>query len=152
MVIKFKQIEKSRRKEERARKKNKMLEQKEEDNTILSTAVMDIPKIDILERKNTIIIASSHLEDDKVVVPALIKVLGLYPDWNILYVPHELDIDPIEKIKTDFNKEGVEPTLHTGNQEDIPDEKVVIIRSIGLLANLYWKSKITNQSLNFCFY
>ena len=104
---------------------------------------VDIPKIDILERKNTIIIASSHLEDDKVVVPALIKILGLYPDWNILYVPHELDIGPIEKIKTEFNKEGVEPTLHTGNQEDIPDEKVVIIRSIGLLANLYWKSKIS---------
>ena len=50
MVIKFKQIEKSRRKEERARKKNKMLEQKEEDNTILSTAVMDIPKIDISQQ------------------------------------------------------------------------------------------------------
>ena len=50
MVIKFKQIEKARRKEERARKKNKMLKQKEEDNTILSTAVMDIPKIDISQQ------------------------------------------------------------------------------------------------------
>ena len=104
---------------------------------------VNIPKIDILERKNTIIIASSHLEDDKVVVPALIKVLGLYPDWNILYVPHDLDTIPIEKIKTQFNKEGIESVLHTGNHEEIPDEKVVIIRSIGLLANLYWISKIS---------
>ena len=102
-----------------------------------------IPKIDILERKNTIIIASSHLEDDKVVVPALIKILELYPDWNILYVPHDLDTSPIEKIKIQFNKEGIEPVLHTGNHEDIPDKKVVIIRSIGVLANLYWISKIS---------
>ena len=102
-----------------------------------------IPKIDILERKNTIIIASSHLEDDKVVVPALIKILELYPDWNILYVPHDLDTSPIEKIKIQFNKEGIEPVLHTGNHEDIHDKKVVIIRSIGVLANLYWISKIS---------
>ena len=104
---------------------------------------VDIPKIDILERKNTIIVASSHLEDDKVVVPALIKILELYPDWNILYVPHDLDTSPTKKIKIQFNKKGIEPALHTGNHEDIPDKKVVIIRSIGVLANLYWISKIS---------
>ena len=104
---------------------------------------VDIPKIDILKRKDTIIIASSHEEDDKVVIPSLIKLLNLNSGWNVLYVPHDLDPKPIENIKKQFNKGGIKPVLFTGNHKDIPNQKVTIIRSIGLLANLYWISKIS---------
>ena len=65
-----------------------------------------IKKRNILKREDVLIIASSHENDDDIIIPGLIKTLNKFPDWKVLYIPHEPTKKNINKIQTFIQKKG----------------------------------------------
>ena len=102
----------------------------------------DVQKLEILKRENIIIIASTHDKDDEIVIPGLIKTHNKFPNWKIIYVPH----DPIKKknnkIKLMFNRSNKDVKIISDGNLSFPENKTYLISSVGLLAKLYWIAKI----------
>lgn len=102
----------------------------------------DVQKLKILKRENIIIIASTHDKDDEIVIPGLIKTHNKFPNWKIIYVPH----DPIKKknnkIKLMFNRSNKDVKIISDGNLSFPENKTYLISSVGLLAKLYWIAKI----------
>ncbi|MGY8783060.1 MAG: 3-deoxy-D-manno-octulosonic acid transferase [Fidelibacterota bacterium] len=94
-------------------------------------------------REKKIIVGSAHSEDDKVLIHVLAKILRKFPEWKIIYAPHDPTDKQIEAIQSGFKKNGFEPVVHHPKKTVLPLNDVVIIGSIGVLAKLYWQSKLT---------
>jgi 3-deoxy-D-manno-octulosonic-acid transferase len=75
-----------------------------------------------------LILGSSWPEDEIVVLKLLYKVPGL----KIIIVPHEINNDAIEKLKTEHNA-----SLFSDENLENSNSKLLIINKIGILSNLY---------------
>jgi len=93
-------------------------------------------------RSKKIIIGSSHSSDNIILVPVLSRILRDFPEWKIIYAPHETTLTNIENIQSLFKKNGHESVVHKNKDTHLPEDKIVVIGTIGILANLYWEAKI----------
>ena len=97
----------------------------------------------VVDREKRIIIGSSHPEDDEVIIPGLIKQLKNDNNFSIFYVPHEPNQINIDKIISKFDTNGFSSTIsNTKIISKIPDKRIVIINTVGILNQLYWFGKI----------
>tara|TARA_Y100000590_G_scaffold116823_1_gene133326 strand:- start:1712 stop:2863 length:1152 start_codon:yes stop_codon:yes gene_type:complete len=97
----------------------------------------------ILLRPKRLILASVHKEDDKIILPVIFELLNLFPELNIVYVPHE----PVKKLvalyKNRFEEKGFNPVVfEDASNLTIPNERVVILGIIGVLSRMYWQAQI----------
>lgn len=99
-------------------------------------------KLNILERDNLIIIASTHKNDDKIIIPTLVKILNKNTKWKVLYFPHEPLERKVKDIKLHFIKKNFDVVIVSDHNIKFSKGRVFIISSIGLLTKIYWKGKI----------
>jgi 3-deoxy-D-manno-octulosonic-acid transferase len=96
----------------------------------------------VLLRPKRLIIGSSHIEDEEIILNPIITLMTNIDDLSLIWVPHEPNQQNIEKIKNYFISKSLSVEL-LGNKE--PDDiatKVIIVDSIGRLSQLYWSGQI----------
>jgi 3-deoxy-D-manno-octulosonic-acid transferase len=85
--------------------------------------------------KNKIIVAGSIWpEDEDHLFPALLEILENYSDVKLILVPHVPDDKSIKRISNYFIKW---PIIQYTHLNKIKDERILIIDSVGLLAEIY---------------
>ena len=98
----------------------------------------------LLERKQIIIIGSSHSKDDYHLIPALSNLIINFPKLRIIHAPHEPSKKEIKKIQNSYLKFGYDSVvLNDIDSVQFSSDQIVIIGKVGFLANLYWSSVIT---------
>lgn len=113
-----------------------MVKQSSDDFTVLHQRT-------VIEREKRIIIGSSHNEDDDVIIPVLINKLKNDNTLSILYTPHEPSKENINQIISKFNLGGFSANISdTRILKKIPNNRIVIINSVGILNKLYWLGRI----------
>ena len=100
-------------------------------------------KKNIFKREKRIILGSTHHEDDSMIIPSITKLIKEISDLKILHVPHEPKKDRIDKINSDYISLGHNPIiLKTIDNFKLPQDQIVILNTVGHLANLYWLGQI----------
>ncbi len=89
----------------------------------------------ILEGKKVIVVGSSWPEDEEVVIPTFLKLLGTGRDLLLILVPHEPTIDHIEDLENDLS--GKAAFIRFSGLNEYKGESVIIVDSIGILLTLY---------------
>ncbi len=76
--------------------------------------------------------------DETVVIPPAIRILHEFPDICLLATPHEPEEKILSSLESSFNNAGIK-SVRLSSLKDIPqpDNRVVIIDKIGILAQLY---------------
>ena len=93
----------------------------------------------ILLREKIIIVGSTHLEDDFMIIPSLCILIKKYPDLKILHVPHDPDNVVIENINVAYKAAGYNPIiLKTIDCFELPKNQITILNAVGYLSKLYW--------------
>ena len=97
----------------------------------------------VLSREKRLILGSVHQEDDEIVLPAIWELLKKFPELKILYVPHEPGKIIIEKYRNIFQRQGYSSLVLTDKVSlDLPNERVVILGTVGVLSTLYWQGQM----------
>ncbi len=98
--------------------------------------------IPILKRQKRIIIGSSHAEDD-FTIPIIISIIDEYPDAKVLYAPHEPNKKEINRLINIFSDYKKTPdVLYDESLNDKKNSSILILGTVGILAELYWHSQI----------
>lgn len=124
------------------------------ENTEVSIEALGNPRFDTVYRKSkkvapgenkksassvkTLVLGSTHNEDDRIILEPVIRLLDEYPDLRLVCVPHEVTEARVSKYQKLFSKNNISATVF--NQDDvglIPDDRVIIIAVIGLLSDIY---------------
>lgn len=104
---------------------------------------MDIQKIEFLQsigfqRKKCLVIGSSWPQDEKVILPGILKALQKDVDFSVVIAPHEITESHLQHLKRIFNEAEISTVLLSEYKKNpVVDMRVLIVDSIGLLANLY---------------
>lgn len=81
---------------------------------------------------NMLILASTHLEDERKIIPPLLKQIP--QGWKILIAPHELDRQTIDRLVQSLDQCG----LYTeANETSILNWEILILNTIGELKYVY---------------
>ncbi|CUS96131.1 3-deoxy-D-manno-octulosonic acid transferase [Candidatus Chrysopegis kryptomonas] len=86
-------------------------------------------------RRKIFVVGSSWEEDEKVIIPAIIKIQKYEPKLLTILVPHEPTEENIEKIEKELDNKLT--SIRFSKIENYKDEKVVIVDGIGFLMTLY---------------
>ncbi len=86
-------------------------------------------------KKKIFVVGSSWGEDEKVIIPAIIKIQKYEPNLLTILVPHEPTEENIEKIENELNNKLT--NIRFSKIENYNDEKVIIVDGIGFLMTLY---------------
>jgi 3-deoxy-D-manno-octulosonic-acid transferase len=89
----------------------------------------------IVTNKKVLIIAQSWEEDEKVVLPALLKLHDEMKHLLTIVVPHEPTVQHLEQLE--FELEGRASFIKLSEVNDYRDEKIIIVDSVGALMQLY---------------
>ena len=94
---------------------------------------------DILTRQKRIILGSTHLEDDAMIISSLCKLIEKYPELKIFHVPHNPNNDTIKNINVAYKAAGYNPIiLTTIDCFNLPRDQIIILNAVGHLSKLYW--------------
>ena len=107
--------------------------------------VMDEESIHIFKKEEpyTIILGSSWPEDEKQVLPALIRTMLKYQFVHTIIVPHEINESHLSSIETYFAEAEIATSRYSKFKEENGTQmRVAIIDTVGILAKLYKISKI----------
>lgn len=85
--------------------------------------------------RRVLVVGSSWDSDEEELIPALAKLAGEYPKLLTILVPHEPNVDNIERIERELN--GRLRSIRFSELRDYKREHVVIIDSVGILMPLY---------------
>ncbi len=103
----------------------------------------DTQKIDFLKslsfrRQKCLVVGSSWPEDEKVILPGILAALAAEDEFALVLAPHEISDVHLQHLEKIFAEAGV-PTVRLSAYKNNPVDgtRVLLIDSIGLLANLY---------------
>ena len=102
---------------------------------------MDTKKIDFLKdrfnRERCLVAGSTWPADEKIVMPGISKALEHYEDFRVIIAPHEISSDHLESIEAQLSLDK-QSVVRLSNYKKSPEHfRVLLVDSIGLLANLY---------------
>ncbi len=86
-------------------------------------------------RKKIFVVGSSWEEDEKVIIPAIIKIQKYEPELLTILVPHEPTKENIEKIENELDNKLT--SIRFSKIENYKGEKVIIVDGVGFLMSLY---------------
>ncbi|MEN3038028.1 MAG: glycosyltransferase N-terminal domain-containing protein [Candidatus Kryptonium sp.] len=87
------------------------------------------------ERKKIFVVGSSWEDDEKIIIPAIIKIQKYEPKLLTIIVPHEPTEENIRKIEEELaNKISF---IRFSAIENYTDQKVIIVDAVGYLMSLY---------------
>ncbi len=86
-------------------------------------------------KKKVFVVGSSWEEDEKVIIPVLIKIQKYEPDILTILVPHEPTEENIERIERELRDKIT--YVRFSNIEKYSGEKIVIVDSVGYLMSIY---------------
>ncbi len=98
--------------------------------------------ISVLLRTRRLVVGSVWPEDQAVIFEPIRTLLEEHPQLKLLWVPHEPSPKYVTEYTRLFREAGLEPAYYkTKKIKAIPDAKVVIVTSIGVLSRLYWQGQ-----------
>ena len=99
-------------------------------------------KIDISKREDILLMASMHKEDRNMILAQLIKYLK-NTNIQVYWISHEPNSQENKYLSNIFNRNSLSTEVidSTENISQI-DSRIVIINAVGVLADLYWNTKI----------
>ncbi len=92
-------------------------------------------KTDAGVKKKIFVVGSSWDEDEKIIIPALVKIQQYEPELLTILVPHEPTKENIKRIEDELY--GKMKSIRFSNIENYCDEKIIIVDAVGFLMNLY---------------
>ena len=96
----------------------------------------------VRQRPKRLILGSMHQEDEKRLGSFLIKLINDIEDLSLIWAPHTPSKKSISRIKVFLNKNNI---TYQNLSEDIIEKinaKVIIVDSVGKLAQLYWHGQV----------
>lgn len=96
----------------------------------------------VRQRPKRLILGSMHQEDEKKLGSFLIKLINDIEDLSLIWAPHTPSKKSISRIKVFLNKNNI---TYQNLGEDIIEKinaKVIIVDSVGKLAQLYWHGQV----------
>ncbi len=100
-------------------------------------------KIDICNREDILLMASMHKEDRNMILAQLIKYLK-NTNIQVYWISHEPNSQENKYLSNIFNRNNLSTEV-VDSIERIGqiDSRIVIINAVGVLADLYWITKVT---------
>ena len=93
----------------------------------------------IKERSKRLILGSMHDSDNRITLNIVYELLRKYSDLKILYAPHEPEKYVVRNIKNNFKNAGYDTfVIEDKNISKLPDNRVIILGTVGVLHRLYW--------------
>jgi 3-deoxy-D-manno-octulosonic-acid transferase len=89
----------------------------------------------IINSKKVFVIGSSWRDDEKELIPAIVRLYQDHPELLIILVPHEPTVENLERIESEFN--STISSIRFSNLGDYNGENTIIIDSVGILMALY---------------
>lgn len=89
----------------------------------------------ILADKKVLVVGSSWIEDEEIVLPTVIKLQENHPDVLVIIVPHEPTIEHLDQLE--YNLCNKVKSIRFSYLHEYTDESIIIIDSIGILLALY---------------
>ena len=101
-----------------------------------------LDKIDISKREDILLMASMHKEDRNMILAQLIKYLK-YTNIQVYWISHEPNSQENKYLSNIFNTNSLSTEV-INSIESIGqiDSRIVIINAVGVLADLYWITKV----------
>jgi 3-deoxy-D-manno-octulosonic-acid transferase len=90
--------------------------------------------------KKFILAASTHKEEDELIIAAFIKLQGEFQDLKLIIVPRHPD--RAKSIQTLVNKNGLIGDISSSIPQNFNNNNVIIIQATGLMRELYSKASI----------
>ena len=102
----------------------------------------ELDKIDINKREDILLMASMHKEDRNMILAHLIKYLK-NTDIQVYWISHEPNSQENKYLSNLFNRNSLSTEV-VNSIERIGqiDSRIVIINAVGVLADLYWITKV----------
>lgn len=105
---------------------------------------MDTAKIDFILDKKTmvrekcLVAGSTWPADEKIILPGVLRAMQQYADFSLVIAPHEISAEHVQDIQASFAQADI-PLTKLSNFASFAGatSRVLLIDSIGLLANLY---------------
>ena len=99
-------------------------------------------KIDISKREDILLMASMHKEDRNMILAQLIKYLK-NTNIQVYWISHEPNSQENKYLSNIFNRNSLSTTVIDSIQSiGQIDSRIVIINAVGVLADLYWTTKV----------
>ena len=99
-------------------------------------------KIDISKREDILLMASMHKEDRNMILAQLIKYLK-NTNIQVYWISHEPNSQENKYLSNIFNRNNLSTeVIDSINSIGQIDSRIVIINAVGVLADLYWNTKI----------
>ncbi len=89
------------------------------------------------QRDNCCVAGSTWPGDERVLLPAVKKIMQQYPHFQLIIVPHEPTVANIAAISDFFSLAKIPSIKLSQWSEGDPEFRVLIVDRVGLLANLY---------------
>lgn len=96
----------------------------------------------VLDREKRIIAGSIHLEDERLVMDAFVKILQKFEDVSLVWVPHDPDEKYISRAETYYKEQGLSTARLRKKTINLPKAKVVLVDVVGILSRLYWYGQV----------
>ncbi len=100
--------------------------------SILSDSVL---KTQNKTKKKVFVVGSSWNEDEKIIIPTILKIQKYEPELLTILVPHEPVEENIKRIEEELNQKIT--SIRFSNIENYNQEKVIIVDAVGFLMSLY---------------
>ncbi len=91
---------------------------------------------EILRRRKVLVVGSSWIEDEEVVIPAFRKIARHDSSALMILVPHEPTISTLERLELELEYQKLR-VIRFSNLADYSCENVILVDSIGILLALY---------------
>ena len=102
----------------------------------------ELGKIDISKRKDILLMASMHKEDRNMILAQLIKYLK-NTNIQVYWISHEPNSQENKYLSNIFNRNSLSTEVIDSIQSiGQIDSRIVIINAVGVLADLYWTTKV----------
>jgi len=99
-------------------------------------------KIDIVKREDILLMASMHKEDRNMILAQLIKYLK-NTNIRVYWISHEPNSQENKYLSNIFNRNSLSTeVIDSIKSIGQIDSRIVIINSVGVLADLYWITKV----------
>ncbi len=99
-------------------------------------------KIDISKREDILLMASMHKEDRNMILAQLIKYLK-NTNIQVYWISHEPNSQENKYLSNIFNRNGLSTEVIDSIEcIDQVNSRIVIINAVGVLADLYWITKV----------
>lgn len=97
---------------------------------------------EILDRDNRLIVGSTHLEDENIILPTVLELLNQNSEISIYWTPHETSKKNITRNMNSFKNANISFTLLSRcHWNHLRHNRVVIVDKVGFLSRLYWHGR-----------